>query len=47
MNFNFNFKDMLPAAEASIRDATNVHDPHRTGKSGIKRVSRRGWLAIY
>jgi hypothetical protein len=39
MNFNFNFKDMPRAAEASIRSATNARDRHHTGKSGIKRGS--------
>jgi hypothetical protein len=37
MNFNFNFKDKLPAAVASIRRITNARDPHHTAKSGIKR----------
>jgi hypothetical protein len=32
MNFNFNFKDMLPAAGASIHRVTNVRDRHHTGK---------------
>jgi hypothetical protein len=41
MNFNFNFKDMPPAAAASICGVTNERDLHHTGKSGIKRVSRR------
>jgi hypothetical protein len=44
MNFNFNIKDMLPTAGASIRSVTNVPDRHHTGKSGIKRVSLRGRL---
>jgi len=44
MNFNFNFKDMPPAAEASIRGVTTVSDRHHTGKSGIKRSPRRGRL---
>jgi len=32
MNFNFNFKDMPFATEASIRYVTNRRDPHHTGK---------------
>jgi hypothetical protein len=36
MNFNFNFKDMPQAAEASIRYVTNVRDRHHTGKCGIE-----------
>jgi len=32
MNFNFNFKDMPPAAGPSIRGATNLRDPHHTAK---------------
>src|SRR5580700_10392576 len=42
MNFNFNFKDMPGAPEASIRWVTNVRDRHHTGKSGIKRSLRCG-----
>jgi hypothetical protein len=42
MNFNFNFKDMPSAPQASIRAVTNVRDPHHTGKSGIKRISHCG-----
>src|ERR1700691_929171 len=42
MNFNFNFKDMPRAPEASIRCVTNARDRHRTGKSGIKRSLRCG-----
>jgi len=38
MNFNFNFKDMPGAAEASMCDLTNARDRHHTGKSGIKRL---------
>jgi hypothetical protein len=38
MNFNFNFKDMPPAARASIREVTNARDRHPTGKYGIKWV---------
>ncbi len=34
MNFNFNFKDMLGAAGASIRGGTNARDRHHTGKYG-------------
>jgi len=41
MNFNFNFKDMPPAAGPSIHGVTNERDLHHTGKSGIKRVSWR------
>jgi hypothetical protein len=40
MNFNFNFKDMPPAPQASIHHVTNVRDRHHTGKYGIKRSSR-------
>ena len=36
MNFNFNIKDMLFTAGASIHGATNVRDLHHTGKYGIK-----------
>jgi hypothetical protein len=32
MNFNFNSKDMLLAADASICRATNLRDRHHTGK---------------
>jgi len=32
MNFNFNIKDMLRAAEASIRRLTNARDRHYTAK---------------
>jgi hypothetical protein len=39
MNFNFNFKDMPPAAEASIRSAINARDQHHTGKNRIKRIA--------
>jgi hypothetical protein len=38
MNFNFNIKDILFAAGASIRSVTSVRDLHHTGKFGIKRV---------
>jgi hypothetical protein len=41
MNFNFNFKDMPRAANASIRCVTNVRDQHHTAKFGIKRTWRR------
>jgi len=34
MNFNFNFKDMLGAAGASIGCITNVRDLHHTAESG-------------
>ena len=34
MNFNFNYKDILPSAEGSIRPITNVRDLHHTGKTG-------------
>jgi len=34
LNFNFNFKDMPQAAEASMCDLTNVRDLHHTEKSG-------------
>jgi hypothetical protein len=37
MNFNFNIKDILRVAEASIRGVTNGRDAHHTGDSGIKR----------
>ncbi len=47
MNFNFNFKDMLLALQASIRRATNVLAPHHTAKSRIKRVPKPGRLGIY
>ena len=47
MNFNFNFKDMLLAAGASIHHVTNVRDMHHTGKYGIKRGARRSQLRIY
>jgi hypothetical protein len=40
MNFNFNLKDMLQGAEASIRCVTNARDLHHTAKSGIKRLVR-------
>src|ERR1700693_3483912 len=39
MNFNFNIKDILFTAGASIRGVTNVRDLHHTGKQGIKRDS--------
>jgi hypothetical protein len=44
MNFNFNFKDMPLAPQASIHPVTNGRDRHHTGKYGIKRCSRRGQL---
>jgi hypothetical protein len=42
MNFNFNFKDMLPAAGASIRSVTNGCERHHTGKYRIKWSSECG-----
>jgi len=45
MNFNFNFKDMPPAAGPSIRGVTNERDLHHTGKWGIKRSSpAKSWF---
>jgi len=32
MNFNFNIKDILLVAGASIRSSTNVRDLHHRGK---------------
>ena len=39
MNFNFNFKDMPCAPEASIRSVTNPRDPHHTARIWIKRTA--------
>jgi hypothetical protein len=49
MNFNFNFKDMPEAPEASMRDLTTVRDLHPMEKCGIKRgrgVPARSRMAI-
>jgi hypothetical protein len=46
MNFNFNFKDMPFAAQASIRGVTNGCDLHHTGKYGIKRALSRDQLRV-
>ena len=46
MNFNFNFKDMLLALQASIHHVTNARDMHHTGNQGIKRGAQRSQLRI-
>ena len=33
MNFNFNYKDMLPSVDGSIREIISVRDLHHTGEN--------------
>jgi hypothetical protein len=40
MIFNFNIKDILREAEASIRGITTGRDVHHMEKKGIKRIVR-------
>jgi hypothetical protein len=42
MNFNFNFKDMLAAARASMWDLTNGCDSHHAEKYRIKPAGGSG-----